>query len=736
MATKLQPRRLYEFGPFLLDAVERRLLQDGREVALAPKVFETLLVLVENSGCILEKDELMKLLWPDSFVEEGNLAQNIFVLRRTLGANHYIETIPRRGYRFNADVREINQPAINVLNGVINGGPPAVEGALPDAAVQPQSVQESGVSRSTFFPNRPQWRRNAVIAVAVLLATLGIIGASRLNSRKQAAGKKEMSLAKFTSAGKSMMPALSPDGRYVAYISDDLVGQSIWMRQMATTSAVQVVAPAEVSYLGLTFTPDGNFLVYSLFPKGSRYGALYRVPTLGGVPQKLAHDIDGPATFSPDGKQLAFIRNYPDGRGSTLMLIDKDGGNERKLTARQRPEFFWPSSLAWSPRGDLIACAIAKPGSVKPTQLIGINPFDGSETSLSEERWIRVGGAKWFPDGSALIIIARDQGGHLPGGQLWMVSYPGGAVRRVTNDLHGYSEVSLTPDASTLLTTQHVRISRMWMVPGGDEKRAVPTTPSIIDNSNERLGLSWLPDGRIVYGAQVAGNADLWISDGKSEDPRQLTSGEYTDLFPVASPDGRYIVFISNRGGYFSLWRMNANGENLIRLTEERGDDRPSFTPDGKTVVYVSYKIDSPSIWKVSIDGGKPTQLTTEFSGLPVVSPDGKWIFCYHFDGKAGLDRPAIIPINGGAPVRFFDLQSQPAAAVRWSPDGRSLHYIFYRDGISNIWSQPIDGSPPRQITDFKTDWIFRFAWSKDGRTLACERGTSISDIVQVSDFR
>ena len=185
MATKIQPRRLYEFGPFLLDAVERRLSQDGHEVALPPKVFETLHVLVENSGCILEKDELMRLIWPDSFVEEGNLAQNIFVLRRALGANHYIETLPRRGYRFNADVREINQSAGNGMDGAL----PAVAVALPPGDVLPYPSDESRMPRPTFFANRQQWRRNAVIVVAVLLATLGIIGASRLNSRKQAAGK-------------------------------------------------------------------------------------------------------------------------------------------------------------------------------------------------------------------------------------------------------------------------------------------------------------------------------------------------------------------------------------------------------------------------------------------------------------------------------------------------------------------------------------------------------------------
>ena len=110
---------LYEFGPFRLDPAERLLLRDGRAVPLTPKVFDILVLLVENGGRLLEKDELMRRVWPDSFVEEGNLTFNISVLRKALGEGHghhpYIETVPRRGYRFVADVREVSGAAPDLL---------------------------------------------------------------------------------------------------------------------------------------------------------------------------------------------------------------------------------------------------------------------------------------------------------------------------------------------------------------------------------------------------------------------------------------------------------------------------------------------------------------------------------------------------------------------------------------------------------------------------------------------
>ena len=107
-----QATRLYEFGPFRVDTANRLLLRDGKPIPLKPKVVDTLLVLIENRGRVIEKDELIQELWPDSFVEEGNLTQNIYVLRKALdtgeGSESYIETIPRRGYRFAVEVKELS----------------------------------------------------------------------------------------------------------------------------------------------------------------------------------------------------------------------------------------------------------------------------------------------------------------------------------------------------------------------------------------------------------------------------------------------------------------------------------------------------------------------------------------------------------------------------------------------------------------------------------------------------
>jgi DNA-binding winged helix-turn-helix (wHTH) protein len=157
---------LYQFGPFRLDTQEHRLLSDGKPVQLTPKGFELLRVLVENPGRLLHKDELLKLVWPDSYVEEGNLSHHVFALRKALGdekaSTQYIETVPRRGYRFIADVQEVKET--DQSRAIATGN-----ASLTDAAPQIPGV---------FVHDRRWPLRATASAVVILLAmtVLGIVG--------------------------------------------------------------------------------------------------------------------------------------------------------------------------------------------------------------------------------------------------------------------------------------------------------------------------------------------------------------------------------------------------------------------------------------------------------------------------------------------------------------------------------------------------------------------------------
>jgi len=132
-------------------------------------------------------------------------------------------------------------------------------------------------------------------------------------------------------------------------------------------------------------------------------------------------------------------------------------------------------------------------------------------------------------------------------------------------------------------------------------------------------------------------------------------------------------------------------------------------------------------------------QIAHKYSQAPAISSDGKLIACYYLDERSVSTKIALIPFEGGEPLKLFDLL-QPFVAglypVRWTHDGSALTYIVNRGGISNIWIQPLDGNPPRQLTDFKSDRIFSFDWWPDRNWLALSRGPEQRDVVLMTDFK
>jgi Tol biopolymer transport system component/DNA-binding winged helix-turn-helix (wHTH) protein len=767
-----ETRHLYEFGDFCLDAAERQLLRRGKPVQLTPKAFETLAYLVSRGGHVVEKEELLSAVWPNTFVEEATLAQNIFTLRKALGqgrdTEQYIETVPKRGYRFVCNVRELRDEGATLVvqqhtrTHVVTEEEETDEENTSGHDSQNAASIFAGASsndgRASLGPHSlnaapeetvagafwQQLKRHQTVTLLGLLMPaliLSILAYRFVNSAKPsppttveraAQPFQNIRFTKLTSNGKAAFSAVSADGKYLAHVIRDGGQQSLWVRQVAATNNVQIVAPAPVEYRGITFSQDGNHLYYVIYDKLSNPSRLYEVPVLGGTPRKLLEDVDSPITLAPDGKRCAFVRGYPEQRETALVVANLDGTGERKLATRKRPSIFSFEGPSWSPDGQLIACGVREFDEAESyMKVAAINPADGSEKELSPQHWTWVGQVAWLGDGSGLLAIAWHLDASVFADQIWHLSYPAGTARRVTNDLNGYRGLSLAADARTLVTIQHVRLSRIWIAPRAEAERGTQITSGFGDNYSEMFGMAWTADGRILYGSHASGNPDIWVMNADGSGQRQLTVDERTDFSPVASPDGRYIVFVSNRVNGLHIWRMDADGSNPVQLTKGTGEESPSLTADGRWVVYTAMSTGRAAVWKVSIEGGEPQPLMEQPGTRPMVSPDGKFIACI-VGGKL-----AILPFGGGEPVRTFGtIPPVNPQIVRWTADSRALTYLDVRGGATNIWSQPIDGTPPRQVTNFKEDLIFRFAWSQDGRTLACERGTEINDIILVSDFK
>jgi eukaryotic-like serine/threonine-protein kinase len=547
-------------------------------------------------------------------------------------------------------------------------------------------------------------------------------------------------ITRLTTNGKVTIAAMSPDGRYVAYVTDEagsaILGgrETLWVRQVGTGSDVQIVPPANVRYGGLIFSRDGDFLyVTHSESKDWWVGVLYKIPVLGGTKKRLIVDVaiffsTNPVTLSPDGKRVAFLRASKARNETALMVANEDGSGEKQLAVRKSPNRFG-GPVAWSPNGKTIATAVGNTeAGVDYASLVEVPVQGGAEHPLTPKRWTWVADLAWVPDGRGLVANTQARSGGP--WQIAYVSYANGDVRRITSDLNYYMGVSVTADSRVVATVQWEELADAWVAPMAALDSAKPIT------SHGSLEVpTWGPDGRIVYSSGADGN--IWLMGSDGSNPKQLTSNAGENFFPQFSPDGHYIVFNSDRAGRSQIWRMDSDGNNPKQLT-----DSPlevfwlDCSPDGKWVVY-SKSAPEKGVWKVPMEGGNPVRLSDAEAKLPTISPDGKMIAYFYKDPSANPPQGvAIMAFEGGPATKHFDILSSMVTWFRWGTDGRSLLYTKNEGGVDNIWSQPIAGGTPKQITHFNSELISSFDLSRDGKRLVMSRGTQKQDVLVIRDLR
>ena len=738
-------KQLFEFGRFRLDAAERLLLRDGVPIPLTPKSFDLLLALVEQPNHLLEKETLLKTVWPDSFIEENNLADNIFKLRKALGEGEngqkFIETIPKRGYRFIATVTE-------------------------SIADESQSIPQMDNQRTTVQPAPPPvephdnksvlpswWKKSAWGLAAVLLLTLAGRFGGRLSKEPQPAPQPVIKVMNLTSGANINIAVVSPDGKYFAYIEQDDAGGRLWLRQVVGGPPLTLVPEIKGIIQGLTFAPDGQAVYFVTYDQDIRQSALYRVSVLGGPLTKVLTDISSPVTFAPDGQRLAFIRSDEKGEVTSLVLADLTGGNERIVLTRSGTERFLSHGPSWSPDGKQIACQVVR-GQTQTSDLVyrvvGVDVENGAQRLLTAQQWEGSGRLAWLRDGSGLVMVGTKQGeaGTTARDAVWFIAQPGGAIRRINTDLnrHNYVSVSVTDDGSALLVISFNRNSQIWSVAahgsGAKLSYAASSAVQLTTGTGEgRGGMVSLDDGSLVYVARTGEHVDLWQMRSAGSQPQQLTT-DPPFLEEVSAPsDGRYLVFGAKRDGIGHLFRVNRDGTNLRQLTSgEHREYESDCSPDGRWIVYSSLaaepdKIPKFKLWKIPAEGGTPVSLTEHEAYSPHFSPDGQWI-SYFYNDASGHYQAVIIPAEGGAPLKTFELPTRSDSGCRWTPDGQALTFVVKDKTSANLWQQPVDGSAPHALTDFNSGDIYNYTFSRDGQQLFLARGHSIPDVVLIREFR
>ncbi len=599
-----------------------------------------------------------------------------------------------------------------------------------------QRLVASKPSHSSAFKSISDSLRRPRLSIGVFIVALLIVvaGVWYILQRRTEKGRvpfQNMPVTKVTNTGKSLNAEVSPDGKSVAHVLEDAGQQSLVLTYLATPSNVLIAPPADVRYQAITFSNDGNYIYYVRHETNDT-GLLYQVPAHSGASRKILSNVDSKVTFAPDGKRFAFVR-FDKGKGEySLMIAQADGTGERRLAMRSNPDLFSIYGLAWSPKGDVIACLDGSFTGGFHMRVVEVRVADGTEKPITSRKWFGVTRVVWIKDGSGLLIAATEES--VSPIQIWYVSYPDGEARRVTNDSNNYRDLSLTADSRTLVSVQYSRLVTMWIAPNGDASRATQITSGV----GWTYGLAWIPDNRIVYSTMASGKLDLWSMGSDGANKIQLTNDAGSNYHPAVSSDGRYIFFSSSRTGPFNIWRMDTDGNNPKQLTDGVSDIHPYPTPDGYWVVFQrgGGGGGKPTLWRVPVDGGHAVQLTDANLSVPVVSPDGKVIACRYLEESTNTLKIAIIPFEGGPPLKVFNIPIHPWQRIRWSHDGGALTYVDVRSGIANIWNQPLDGSSPRQMTDFRADEIFSYDWSHDGKQLACERGVETKDVVLINDYK
>jgi eukaryotic-like serine/threonine-protein kinase len=578
------------------------------------------------------------------------------------------------------------------------------------ARLEPFVTASGGTTRAPA-PRRPG-RRGILAAVALALVLLaGLAVGLVLRGREAPELRLGRRIPITRDPGMEIEPALSPDGRLVAYASGLMPSLEIRVRQVDGGSPIAVAKESDRPQRWPSWSPDGSRIMFAS-PRGIEI-----VSALGGTARVVVpHAPDPnddpwgssgllmPGGWTPDGRSIAFIR------GDSLYLQDLASGSPRMLAQGGQMH-----SLAWSPDGRWIACVLGNRQAQQPGFLfanggaatLGLIPASGGEPKpLSEDEYYSASPV-WGPDGKSLIFISNRAGGvDLYQMRLRRDGRPKGEPSRLTNGLRALS-VSLARDGRRIVYSDFEETSNAYSMPIPERGPVSVRNAEPVTRGNQVIeDLEVSRDGRwLAFDSDLRGNHDIYRMRLPDGEPERLTDDNAEEFWPTWSPDGGEIVFHGFPGGPRHLFLMTSDGRDRHQITDGPDDDRsPWWSPDGRTIYYLR-NFNGPGNEIRALTRGKDSSWSpprTIFKGetFPASpSPDGS-VVAFANVGAVRVMRSdgdsvrTLVPRGDGAAPR--------ALYVDWSEDGRTVYYLALDPAEqATIWSVPVSGGSPKLLVRF-----------------------------------